>query len=165
MFRTGHIAASSLLSTIASPTICDVSFSSSWEPAEHLSHTPFINPIMRIISALFGRKIGAGQELSALFRCCNYPHNSRIGTRFGVCERNSKIMRTIAMVRSKGHRSPHITPSEGRVQLPWRLSAFSRTGARKKSADNFQSLWTHFLLNCPHYSYADNWRMSLWKGY
>ena len=62
---------------------------------------------MRIISALFGHQIGTGPELSALFRCCNYPHNSRIGIRLGICERNSKIMWIISKVWSKVTLSPH----------------------------------------------------------
>ena len=47
------------------------------------------------------------QKKSALFRCCNYPHNSRIGIRFGICECNSKIMRIISKVRSKFTFFPH----------------------------------------------------------
>ena len=66
--------------------------------------------IQRIISALFGCKIGTGPDLSALFRCCNYPHNSRIGIRLRICERNSKIMRIISKVWSKVTFLPHAYP-------------------------------------------------------
>ena len=122
-------------------------------------NTPFTNSIMWIISALFGRKIGMGPELSTLFRCCNYPHYSRIGIRLGICERNSKIMRIISKVRSK----VTFFPSRSSV-----FFEFFLMGARKKKCGLFsrvQSLWTQFLLNYPHNSYADNWGMLLWKGY
>ena len=126
------------------------------------TNTPFTNSIMRIISALFGHKIGTGPELSALFWCCNYkmyPHNSRIGIRFRNCECNSKIMRIIFKVRSKVTGFPHAHPS---------LRVFFLMAARKKKSGLFsgvQSLWMQFLLNYPHNSYVDNWGMLLWKGY
>ena len=122
-------------------------------------HTPFTNSIMRIIYALFGHKIGTGPELSALFRCCNYPHNSHIGIRFRICERNSNIMRIISKVRSKVTFCPHAHPS---------FWVFFLMAARKKSADYFRVfrvLWAQVLLNYPHNSYADNWGILLWKGY
>ena len=69
-------------------------------------------PIHKFINAdIFGRKIGTGPELSALFRCCNYPHNSRIGIRFRICERNSKIMQILSKVWSKVTFFPHAHPS------------------------------------------------------
>ena len=122
-------------------------------------NTPFTNSIMWIISALFGRKIGMGPELSTLFRCCNYPHYSRIGMQTQNLWTQFQNNADNFQGAVKGHLFP--------LTLI-RLFEFFLMGARKTKCGLFsrvQSLWTQFLLNYPHNSYADNWGMLLWKGY
>ena len=79
---------------------------------------------------------------------------SASGPDVGICERNSKIIQIISKVRSKITLFLHAHPSFGGCFL---------MGARKIKCRLF---WGHIgWLNYPHYSYADNWGMLLWKGY
>ena len=129
---------------------------------EKKPHTPFANSIMRIISVLFGLKIGTGTKIIHTFSMLqHYPHNFRIGTRLpNLWTQFQNVDNFQGAVKG-----PPPPPPRTLSRLFKFFIFYGRLLKKVWIIIWISEFVNTILVNYPHYSYADNWGMLLWKGY